>query len=98
MSRFKSYSPEQCYLLPPSVQDELSGDHLCFFLRRVVERLDLSGFEQAYSSEGGSLYAPELMLSVWLYAYARASRAPGNWNVVWWKIFHCAILRPGRGG
>jgi transposase len=70
MSRFKSYSPEQAYLLPPSVQDELSGDHLCFFLRRVVERLDLSGFEQAYASEGGALYAPELMLSVWLYAYA----------------------------
>jgi transposase len=70
MSRFKSYSPEQAYLLPPSVQDELSGDHLCFFLRRVVERLDLSGFEQAYASGGGALYAPELMLSVWLYAYA----------------------------
>jgi hypothetical protein len=70
MSRFKSYSPEQAYLLPPSVQDELNGDHLCFFLRRVVERLDLSGFEQAYAAEGGALYAPELMLSVWLYAYA----------------------------
>jgi transposase len=70
MSRFKSYSPEQAYLLPPSVQDELRGDHLCFFLRRVVERLDLSGFERAYAAEGGALYAPELMLSVWLYAYA----------------------------
>lgn len=70
MSRFKSYSPEQAYLLPPSVQDELSGDHLCFFLRRVVERLDLGGFERAYAAEGGALYAPSLMLSVWLYAYA----------------------------
>lgn len=70
MSRFKSYSPEQSYLLPPSVQDELSGNHLCFFIRRVVDRLDLSRFEQAYAVEGGALYAPELMLSVWLYAYA----------------------------
>jgi transposase len=70
MSRFKSYSPEQAYLLPPSVRDELRGDHLCFFLRRIVERLDLSGFERAYGVEGGALYAPELMLSVWLYAYA----------------------------
>jgi len=70
MSRFKSYSPEQAYLLPPSVRDELRGDHLCFFLRRIVERLDLSGFRQAYGVEGGALYAPELMLSVWLYAYA----------------------------
>jgi transposase len=58
------------YLLPPSVQDELGSDHLCFFVRRVVERLDLSRFEQAYGAEGGALYAPELMLGVWLYAYA----------------------------
>ncbi len=35
-----------------------------------MDRLELSRFEQAYSLEGGELYAPELMLSVWLYAYA----------------------------
>jgi transposase len=70
MSRFKGYSPDQAYLLPPSVRDELGADHLCFFVRRVVERLDLSRFEQTYGAEGGALYAPELMLSVWLYAYA----------------------------
>lgn len=70
MSRYKSYVPEQAYLLPPSVHEELKSNHLCFFIRRMVERLDLSGFEQAYSAEGGALYAPELMLSVWLYAYA----------------------------
>jgi len=70
MSRFLPYNPEQGYLLPPSVKDELGADHLCFFIRDVVGRLDLSGFEQAYSEEGGALYAPELMLSVWLYSYA----------------------------
>jgi transposase len=70
MSRFKGYSPEQAYLLPPSVRDELGSDHLCFFVRRVVEGLDLSRFEQPYGAESGALYAPELMLSVCLYAYA----------------------------
>jgi len=70
MSRFKAYSPDQAYLLPPRVRDELGEKHLCFFVREVVERLDLSRFEQSYSSEGGELYAPELMLGVWLYAYA----------------------------
>lgn len=70
MSRFKVYSPDQAYLLPPSVRDELGKKHLCFFVREVVERLDMSGFEQSYSSEGGEVYAPELMLGVWLYAYA----------------------------
>ena len=70
MSRFKVYSPDQAYLLPPSVRDELGADHLCFFVRGVIERLDLSVFEQSYSAEGGELYAPQLMLGVWLYAYA----------------------------
>jgi transposase len=52
------------------VRDELGEKHLCFFVRGVIERLDMSVFEQSYSLEGGELYAPQLMLSVWLYAYA----------------------------
>ncbi len=70
MSRFLPYSPDQAYLLPPSVKDELGEDHLSIFVHRIVERLDKSAFEEAYSEEGGALYAPELMLKVWLYAYA----------------------------
>lgn len=70
MSRFLPYSTEQAYLLPPNVRDELGGDHLCFFVHEVVERLDLRVFEQAYSEEGGELYHPALLLKVWLYGYA----------------------------
>lgn len=70
MSRFLPYDPEQAYLLPPSVKDELGSDHLCFFVHRVVERLDGSAFQDAYSEEGGELYHPTLMLKLWLYAYA----------------------------
>jgi transposase len=70
MSRFYPYTPDQGYLLPPNVSDELGEDHLCFFVRRVVGQLDLGVFTQSYSHEGGMLYAPELMLGVWLYGYA----------------------------
>ncbi len=70
MSRFKIYSPDQAYLLPPSVRDELGEKHLCFFVRGMMERLDMRVFEHSYSTEGGELYAPQLMLGVWLYAYA----------------------------
>lgn len=69
MSRFLSYSPEQAYLLPPNVKEVLGGDHLCFFIHEVVERLDLRRFIEAYGEEGGVLYHPSLMLKVWLYAY-----------------------------
>ncbi len=69
MGRFLPYAPEQAYLLPPSVKDELGKNHLCFFVHEAVEHLDLGGFEQEYSEEGGALYCPALMLKVWLYAY-----------------------------
>jgi transposase len=70
MGRFLPYEPDQGYLLPPSVKDELGEDHLCFFIHEAVEHLDLRRFEQEYSVEGGELYHPALMLKVWLYAYA----------------------------
>lgn len=57
-------------LLPSRVDEVLDADHLCFFVHRVVERLDLGRFHEAYASEGGVLYHPSLMLKVWLYAYA----------------------------
>lgn len=71
MSRFRPYSPNQAYLLPPSVKEVLRCGHLCFFLQQMVAKLDLEPFEQEYSDEGGQMYDPALMLSVWLYAYAR---------------------------
>ncbi len=68
--RFLSYAPDQAWLLPPSVQEVLGEDHLCFFVHRAVEGLDLREFEDAYVEEGPPAYAPALMLKVWLYAYA----------------------------
>lgn len=70
MPRYYDYNPEQAYLLPPSVKDVLGSDHLCFFVRAVVERLDLGGFEREYAAAGGMLYAPRMMLALWLYGYA----------------------------
>ncbi|MFZ0521556.1 MAG: transposase, partial [Candidatus Acidiferrales bacterium] len=70
MAKFLDYNPEQAYLLPPSVSDVLGADHLCFFLRRVVAKLNLDAFRDAYGEEGGPAYAPEMLVSVWLYAYA----------------------------
>src|SRR5712691_7895212 len=68
--KFLSYSPDQIELLPPSVREVLGEGHLCFFVRRMVERLELSAIERAYSEEGQPGYHPALLVSVWLYAYA----------------------------
>jgi len=68
--KFLTYSPDQGYLLPPRVESVLGRNHLCFFVRRMVEKLDLSGFESDYGEEGRLAYHPALMVGVWLYAYA----------------------------
>ena len=70
MGKFLDYNPDQAYLLPPSVRDVLSPGHLCFFVRGVVAKLNLGGFRDEYGTEGGPAYAPEMLVSVWLYAYA----------------------------
>jgi transposase len=70
MPNFYEYNPEQAYLLPPSVREVLGEGHLCFFVHRAVEKLNLEGFVEAYSEEGHPAYHPALMLKVWLYAYA----------------------------
>lgn len=70
MGRFIDYAPEQAWLLPPRMSDELGEEHLACFLHETVERLDLSRFEAAYSEQGRPAYPPELLLKVWLYAYA----------------------------
>jgi len=68
--KFRAYNPEQAYLLPPSVAEVLGEKHLCLFIRRTVERLDLSAFLADYGEEGQPGYHPTLMVGVWLYAYA----------------------------
>jgi transposase len=70
MGKFLDYNPDQAYLLPPSVRDVLGPGHLCFFLRRLMAKLNLRAFREEYGEEGGPAYAPEMLLSVWLYAYA----------------------------
>ena len=53
MGKFLDYNPDQVYLLPPSVRDVLSEGHLCFFVRRVVAKLNLNVFRDEYGTEGG---------------------------------------------
>lgn len=69
VSRYVAYNPEQDWLLPPSIVDELGDDHLALFIHRVVERLDLGTFEADSSEQGRPGYPPQLLLKVWLYAY-----------------------------
>lgn len=70
MSRYVVYNPDQDVLLPASVREELGERHLAVFMHAMVERLDLREFEAEHAEAGRPSYPPQLLLKVWLYAYA----------------------------
>lgn len=70
--RYKSWSPEQPYLVPPSPRDWLPEGHLAFFISELVAELDLSKIEDAYQARdprGERPFHPQMMVSLLLYAY-----------------------------
>ena len=71
--KYRSYSPSQSYLLPPSPTEWLPEDHLAYFVMDLVEDLDLGEVEreiQAKDARGERPFSPRLMTSLLLYGYA----------------------------
>jgi len=76
MKRFRDYSTDQLFLMPPSLLDWLPGDHLVHFINEVVDELDLSAIYGEFKDERGQPpYHPEMMLKVWIYAYCQGIRS-----------------------
>lgn len=75
MSRFRPIDRQTEYLLPPSVQDWLPDSHLARYVVDVVEGLDLSGLERAYSGRGSDAYHPAMLLSLLIYGYATGTHS-----------------------
>jgi len=68
---FRSYEPDQIFLMPASIREWLPGDHLAYFISDVVDHLDLSAIMKHYAGEerGYPPYHPAMMVKVLLYAY-----------------------------
>jgi transposase len=68
---------DQMLMFPPSVEEWVGEDHPARFIRDFVESLDLRelGVAVPSSEVGGSFYAPDLLLKVWLYGYLNRIRA-----------------------
>ena len=69
-AKFSTIDRYTTYLLPPSLQDWLPEDHLARFVVEIVDGLDLSALERAYSGGGKQPYHPALLLSLLFYGYA----------------------------
>jgi transposase len=68
---YKTYDPDQLFLLPPSLKEWLPESHLAYFVSEVVDELDLSDIEQTYSTrlQGQPPYHPAMMVKLLFYAY-----------------------------
>lgn len=68
MRPYRAYEPDQAFLLPPSLKDLLADDDPVFFLREVLQQLDLSAFHEVYRCERGQPpYHPALMVGIYFY-------------------------------
>jgi transposase len=68
---------EQSFLLPPSLDEWLPGDHFARFVIAAVEAMDLSAFYGEYRADGHGRPAhdPAMMVGLLVYAYARGQRS-----------------------
>jgi transposase len=72
MRPYREYVPDQAFLVPPSLADLIPEGDPVFFLRDVLERLDLEAFHQSYRCERGQPpYHPALMVALYLYGAMR---------------------------
>lgn len=69
---FREYNQDQILLIPPSLNDWLSDDHLARFIDDSVELMGLDKFYKNYNPEGDgcAAYHPKMMVKLLLYAYS----------------------------
>ena len=70
MAEFVTVDRKTAYLLPPSVDDWLSEDHLARFIVEVIDQLDLSELTRQYAGRGSKAHHPATLLAILVYGYA----------------------------
>lgn len=76
MKRLKTPDFERTDLLPPRLEDWAPAHHPVRFVRSFVQGLDLAalGFKLPCSEQGGSVFDPACLLSVWLFCWMERIR------------------------
>jgi len=72
MRPYHAYTPDQAFLLPPSLLDAINPDDPVHVVRQAVHDLDLSAIHDAYRAERGRPpFHPEAMVGLLLYGACR---------------------------
>ena len=65
MAFIKSFK-NQSWLLPPSIEELIPEDHICYLVESFVESLDFSSFYEKYDGAGHPAYHPRILLKLLL--------------------------------
>lgn len=88
MAYIRSYQG-QAWLLPPSIEEMIPEDHICFLVESLVESLDYREFDVRYEGAGRPAYHPRILLKLLIMGVldkVRSSRAlarSGRENLVY---------------
>lgn len=66
---FKSYSPQQAMLLPPSLEEFISKGHPVRVVNEIIEKINLEPLLRQYKGGGTSSYHPKMLLKILVYGY-----------------------------
>jgi transposase len=66
---FKTYTPNQISLLPPSLDELIDLNHPVRVVNSVIDKLELIHLEQSYKGGGTSSFHPRMLLKVLVYGY-----------------------------
>jgi len=66
---FKKYDQKQQFLLPLSLEEFVSKDHISRVINELFDVVDISAIESTYSEEGCPAYHPRLLLKILFYGY-----------------------------
>jgi len=91
--RFRAYSREQAFLLPPSMKDWLPEGDLAYFIGELVDSLDLTQIERYYqvketaegvrgkANSGQPAFHPKVMVGLLFYGYCLGT--PSSRRIAW---------------
>ncbi len=72
MRSYRDYTSDQAFLVPPRLADLIPAGDPVFFLRDVIQGLDLEPFHRVYrSAKGQPPYNPALMVGLYLHGAMR---------------------------
>lgn len=66
---FKSYCPNQSYLIPPSWDEKIPENHPVRVVNQIIDSLDLNLLYSSYEGGGCSSYDPKMLLKGLVYSY-----------------------------